>query len=45
MKEDIPKRKKAILLYFEKSFKEAAIIFYFIGTLSCNGLLGVWGWD
>ena len=27
------KKEKAILLYFEKPFKLAAIIFYFIGTL------------
>ena len=28
------KKKNAILLYFEKPFKWAEIIFYFIGTLS-----------
>jgi len=27
------KKENAILLYFEKPFKSAAIIFYFIGTL------------
>ena len=27
------KKENAILLYFEKPFKQAAIIFYFIGTL------------
>jgi len=27
------KKKNAILLYSEKPFKQAAIIFYFIGTL------------
>jgi len=26
------KKENAILLYFEKPFKQAAIIFYFIGT-------------
>ena len=29
-----PKKKNAILLYFEKAFKYAAIIFYFIDTLT-----------
>ena len=28
------KKKHAIPLYFERFFKEAAIIFYFIGTLT-----------
>ena len=28
------KKKNATLLYFEKPFKQAAIIFYFIGTVS-----------
>ena len=29
------KKENAILLYAENPFKSAAIIFYFIGTLSC----------
>ena len=28
------KRENAIVFYYEKPFKQAAIIFYFIGTLS-----------
>ena len=34
MKTDIPKRGNTVLIYFEKPFKYAAIIFYFIGTLT-----------
>ena len=30
------KKENAILLYSEKPFKQAAIIFYFIGTLKVN---------
>ena len=32
------KKENAILRYFEKPFKKAAIIFYFIGTLNWNTL-------
>ena len=30
------KKESAILFYFEKPFKKAAIIFYFLGTLKCS---------
>jgi len=36
-KKTYAKKENAILLYFEKPFKSAAIIFYFIGTLKPTG--------
>jgi len=38
-KKDIENKENAILLYFKKPFKSAAIIFYFIGTLRLKCLI------